>query len=327
LELRRLNQGVTQERRLREYGRFLDALSAQQGVVLWLEDLHWADRHTLALLTHLARSPRPSFLLVIGTSRPQAIYADNHPLQLLLSEARGNRLGAEIQLAPLTQNAVVKLTQSRLPNRADTLGESVYQVTRGQPLYVNAMIEHLSNSADTVPDEDNLAAYARNPAGWVVPESLLEIIKQQLDQVGPEARRVLEAASVAGAHFSAAAVAAALEMEVAQAEQRCEDMTQRHQFVSRTGMCEWPDGTLAAEYRFVHNLCHQTLYQGIPPHRRSQMLQLIGKRLDQAHQLRGEPLPGPSATDLPLGRDNHSANGENLATPWPYVNDAQDNIP
>jgi predicted ATPase len=252
------------------------------------------------------------------------MYGENHPLQLLLSEARGNRLGVELQLAPLSQDGVARLIQSRLPNSTDTLGESIFQLTEGQPLYVTAMIEHLRNSAGAVADQDHTAADARSPADWVIPEALREIIEQQLDQVGPEARRVLEAASVAGPHFSAAAVAAALEMEVAQAEQRCEDIARRHQFMSRTGMCEWPDGTLAAEYRFVHNLCHLTLYEGIPPNQRSRMHQLISKRLEQAHQLRGDPPSVPSAADLPLGHDSHRANGEGLAAPWTYANDVLD---
>ena len=44
-----------------------------------------------------------------------------------------------------------------------------------------------------------------------VPENLRQLIEQQIARVSPEERKVLEAASVAGAEFSAAAVAAGTE--------------------------------------------------------------------------------------------------------------------
>jgi DNA-binding winged helix-turn-helix (wHTH) protein len=302
LELRRLNEGATQERRLREYSRFFDALAAQQGVVLWLEDLHWADRYTLALLAHLARSPRLSHLLVIGTSRPKEMYAENRALQLLTSDARGNRVGVELQLAPLGQEAVVNYAQSRFANGSNAFGQSIYELTEGHPLYMDMMIEHAKDLVRETGDRDIAALDANNLLAGGVPDALREIVEQQLEAAGPESTQLLEATSLAERQFSAAEVAAALEIEVDQAERLCEQLARRHLFLKRVGTCEWPDGTVAGEYRFIHSLSRRTLYQRIPPNRRFHMQQLIAKRMELAHQ------GSLSAGDLPF--DYHSRYSE-----------------
>ena len=53
--LQRQVQGFTKERMLREMAEALFALTAEQGLVLVLQDLHWSDTSTLELLAYLAR--------------------------------------------------------------------------------------------------------------------------------------------------------------------------------------------------------------------------------------------------------------------------------
>ncbi len=54
----------------------------------------------------------------------------------------------------------------------------------------------------------------RRGGGKRVPESLQQLIAQQIERLSPETQRLLEVASVAGVEFSAAAVAAGVETEV-----------------------------------------------------------------------------------------------------------------
>src|SRR5262245_2621926 len=70
VSLQRKVAGATRERMLREMGEALEALTAEQPLVLWLEDLHWSDVSTLELLNMLARRREPARLMVIGSYRP-----------------------------------------------------------------------------------------------------------------------------------------------------------------------------------------------------------------------------------------------------------------
>src|SRR5439155_1113646 len=87
-----------------------------------------------------------------------------------------------------------------------------------------------------------------------VPESLRRMVEQQIDGLSRAEQQVLEAASVAGAEFSAAAVAAGLEEEEVQVEERCEGLARRGQFLKSSGQSDWPDGTVAGRYGFIHPL-------------------------------------------------------------------------
>ena len=62
------------------------ALSAEQPLVLVLEDLHWSDPSTLEALAMLARRREPARLLVLGTYRPAEVVVRDHPLQTVKQE-------------------------------------------------------------------------------------------------------------------------------------------------------------------------------------------------------------------------------------------------
>ena len=80
-ELERQTIGITLERRLREIAAFLESLAAEETVLLVLEDLHWLDPSTLALISFLARRREPARLMLIGTYREGEVERLNHPLK------------------------------------------------------------------------------------------------------------------------------------------------------------------------------------------------------------------------------------------------------
>ena len=76
-------RGATRERMLREMAEAIEALSAEQPLVLVLEDLHWSDGSTVDLLSALARRRESARVLVIGTYRPGDVVLDRHPLRAM----------------------------------------------------------------------------------------------------------------------------------------------------------------------------------------------------------------------------------------------------
>ena len=69
--------GITQERMLREMAETVEVLTAQHSLVIALEDLHWSDHSTLALISYLTLRREPARLLLVGTHRPvDAVMSD-----------------------------------------------------------------------------------------------------------------------------------------------------------------------------------------------------------------------------------------------------------
>jgi predicted ATPase len=118
-----------------------------------------------------------------------------------------------------------------------------------------------------------------------VPESLRQMIEQQLDGCSPEEQRLL-AASVEGAEFSAAAVGAGVPTAAAEVEERCAVLARRGQFVQARGVEDWPDGTISGRYGFLHALYQQVVYDRLPPGLRMQLHRRVGEREEAAYGMR-----------------------------------------
>jgi DNA-binding winged helix-turn-helix (wHTH) protein/tetratricopeptide (TPR) repeat protein len=275
--------GATPERMLREMSEAIEALTAQTPVILVLEDLHWSDYSTLNLISSLARRREPARLLVIGTYRPVEVILSEHPLKAVKQELQLHRYCEELPLELLSQEAVTQYLVTRFEKSADSrlrrLARAIYERTGGNPLFMVNVVDYLVTQGLIAPSDEGWTVMAELEEIEVgVPESIRQMIEKQIERLAIEDQQVLEAASVAGAEFSAAAVAAALDTDVVQTEERCENLARRQQFLRPTGVSEYPDGTVAARYGFIHSLYQNVLYQRVTATRRARFHQRIGER-------------------------------------------------
>jgi predicted ATPase len=106
--LQRKMSGATRERMLREMAEALEVLTAERGLVLWLEDLHWSDYSTLDLLASLARRLEKARLLVLGTYRPVDVIVREHPLKTVKQELELHGHCEELALELLPEGAIAE---------------------------------------------------------------------------------------------------------------------------------------------------------------------------------------------------------------------------
>jgi predicted ATPase len=265
----------------------LEELAVERPLLLIFEDLHWADDATLHLISALARRRAQARLMVLATYRPQDVAAE-HPLKRLKQDLLMRRLCAEISLAPLTKTAVEELlsrelTQEVLP---PGLADFVHQHSEGNPLFVIAILEHLiaqrfleREGKDGVAQWEQRAPLQEMEAS--VPDGLAQMIELEIERLGPEEQRILEAGSLISVAFPAWAVAAALEEDAAEIEETCNGLARRLYFVERAGEDELPDGTRSAFYVFAHGLYREVLYQRQVPTRRAKRHIRVAERLGE----------------------------------------------
>ena len=305
-ELHRRVLGATQERMLRELAEALDVLTAELLLVLVLEDLHWGDAATLDLLAYLAQRRGPARLLVLGTYRPAEAWARGHPLYAIKQELSLHGLCQEVALGWLTEAEVGQYLGARFAGCEvpAALVRLVAQRTDGNPLFLVTMVDYLVRQgwvavgAGQVTVTVGLAALA-----VAVPESLRQLLELQFEQLEPEAQGLLETASVAGIEFSAALVAAGLEVPVGQGEEWCAALAQRGQFLRATGLEEWPDGTVAGRYGFIHGLYQQVLYDRLLVGRRTVLHRRLGERQEAAFGARAHEHAAALAVHFEGGRE------------------------
>lgn len=265
----------------------LEELAKEKALVLLFEDLQWANDSTLELISALARRRAPAKLMVLATCSSHCGPAE-HPLKALRHDLAMHRQCAEMALPPLAKTAVrqllcTELAQQTLPPGLDTF---VYQRSEGNPLFVLALLKHLTagrylerTGAEDTGRWEQRAPFPEIEAG--VPEELVQLIDPEIERLSPAEQRILEAASLMPVVFPAWAVAAALEQDPAEAEEACDKLARRLCFVHRAGHDELPDGTRSDFYAFAHGLYREVLYQKQTASRRAKGHIRIAERLGE----------------------------------------------
>ena len=284
-------QGITQQRMLREITQALEVLAAESPLVLLLEDLHWSDFSTLALISTIARRSEPARLLIIGTYRPVEILARDHPLRTMKQELELHRNCEELRLKLLSEPDIQDYLAMRLkgdaPRQFGALAPVIHARTDGNPLFMVNMVDYLLADAGLLvgsrqisrAEWDEMVRTHRLDAL----RTIRHMIERNLELLKPEEQAILEAASVAGAEFSAASVAAALDRPQSEIETYCARLSRREQFISEQLAVIWPDGTVATGFCFHHSLYQEVLYDRLPPAQWARFHRLIATREEAAY--------------------------------------------
>ena len=300
-ELERLQgrlHGTTPARMLRELAEALEGLTADRALVLVLEDLQWSDPSTVECLAYLAQRPEPARLLVLGTYRPVEVLLQGHPLRGTVQELCGRGQAVDLRLEFLSAADVAAYVAGRLGGPvAAPLTAYVYTRTDGNALFMVNIVEHLVQQ-ELVGRRAGQWTLREGPEVQVggLPEGLRALLLRRIEALAPEARQVLEAASVVGEEFAVAAVAAGVQGAMEAVEAQCEAVAAQRHFLDDTGWTVWPDGTRSGSYRFQHALYRQVLYEGLGTMRCVQLHGRIGARLEEGYGAQA----GEIATQLAL---------------------------
>jgi predicted ATPase/DNA-binding winged helix-turn-helix (wHTH) protein len=308
--LQRRVLGATRERMLRELAEAIEVLTAERPLVLVLEDLHWSDYSTLDLVALLARRQETARLLLLGTYRPEDVLRRGHPLQTVQQELHMHGSCAILPLTFLNEEAIAAYLTARFPGLPlpGRLARFVHQRTDGNPLFmVNVVESWLARGVLVERDGQWVVPVGVEALQAEMPESLRQMLEQQLNRLTPEEQRVVEAGSVAGMDFSAAAVAAGVGQEVVQVEACCASLARRGQLLRVSSERVWPDGTVAGCYSFIHALYQEAVYQRLPVAQRLDLHRRIGERMEAGYGAQGGDIAAELAMHFEQGRDYRRA--------------------
>ncbi|HWC79324.1 MAG TPA: AAA family ATPase [Pseudonocardiaceae bacterium] len=211
--------------------------------ILVLDDLHWADRATVAIWHRLAKLAAHLPLLLIGTTRPPSQGDDVLVLQDDRSAVDTLRLG------PLSGAAVAELVGELTGGRPSADLSTMAEGAAGNPLYVTELISTLHRDG----------GLAVRPSGVVevqaaqVPGSLSAAIEHRLGFLSGDAHLVLRAAALLGMRFTATNLATALHRRMADLIPVLDQATVAGVLIE-TG----------TRLSFRHPLVRAALYEGMP---------------------------------------------------------------
>jgi DNA-binding winged helix-turn-helix (wHTH) protein/tetratricopeptide (TPR) repeat protein len=302
-DVRRAALGATPERMLRELAEALESLTSGTALVLLLEDVHWSDDSTLDLIARLARREEPARLLLVCTYRP-----GEGPAVLLQRELRVRGRCVELALPFLSREEVHLQLEARLPggHPSPALAGLVHRRTDGNPLFVEALLDSWLEQGALEQTGGGWAPRAeQNRIADGIPDTLRDLIDQDVSRLSPDDLEVLEAASVVGTTFAAAAVPAP------QAEARCSRLARDGRLVLMLGESRWAGGRVSTLFAFIHDLHREVLYRRIPSGRRAELHRELAGLLEAGY--------GPEAPERAAEIALHSVRGQDAARAVEYL--------
>ncbi|KRA22095.1 hypothetical protein ASD65_16345 [Microbacterium sp. Root61] len=161
--------------------RLLERLSAEHHLVLVIEDVHWADSATLALLSTLALTLRGTHLTIVMTYRSDDV-GRGHPLRPVLAELERSRIVTSLELPRLSAEEIAEHIRHLTGDTADgAMIDRIAERSGGIPFFVEELVG-LGDDA--------------------LPDTLRGLILARVDRLDPTARRVVETLCAGGVHVS-----------------------------------------------------------------------------------------------------------------------------
>ena len=278
----------------RAIGQLLRALCARDNVVvLFLDDLQWADSATLSLLRVVLTDDGISRLFLIGAYRDNEVDA-MHPLTLALRDIRdGGAKVSSLTLAPLGLAEVARLLGDALQSDAaqvTALARLVVQKTQGNPLFVRQFLLALHHEGLI----KQVPATAGDRPRWTwdlqaiksanITDNVVDLLLGRLRRLDPETQEALRLAACIGNRFDIDTLALIRKSTPEQTFDSLQSAVQEELIRPLTELAPRdPEDALSElvvqEFGFQHDRVQQAAYGLIEEDRRKDVHLTIGRRL------------------------------------------------
>lgn len=292
-----IDSPLERHRIARAFSELFAGLSAQASLLVVLEDLHWVDEASIALLQHLARQLEQRPIAVLVTYRSDDV-GRRHPLTTLVNELVRSGLGTAMRLDPLDATRIGQLIDATLAAGVinDNTRQAIYARSEGNPLFAEELLVSLVD-AGAVVHHDGVGWQQIGAAGVLLPETLRELVLARLERLPPSTLATLAAAAVIGVRVPYATLRSVRGVDEARLT---EDLRQT---VDEQLLVEDADGRRSA-FEFRHALTREVIYDDLLLPERQRLHLLVAQALVND----GEAAPAVVAPHWSAGGDRaHSA--------------------
>ncbi len=259
--------------------RLFDAVTEQllgaarcHPLLVWIDDLQWADAASLQLITWAASEMRDAAVLLVATVR---IAPDASPaLGAVLAELARLDHATRIDLVGLGAADVARYLEVTAGAAPDDAVQALLTRTDGNPFFLRELVR-LGASEGTA--ANRLAAWTDS-----VPAGARAVMQRRLAALPAQTRAVLALAAVIGREFSLPLLAEAAKLP------RDALLTALDEASAARVLADVP-GALARQ-RFTHALVRDAIYEELPPGERAGLHERAARALEQLAPDRGEPL-------------------------------------
>ncbi len=220
-------------------------LSKQKPLILFLEDLHWADDSSLFVLNYLARNIRDQKILVVSTLRRN----ENQNLENVIEGMRDEEIAEEIALDRLGTESVSDLVNKMFPEHdlPETFIDNLSSQCEGNPFFVTEFFLQMLEEGNIVSKN---GTYVLASDDYSIPASVENVVEKRLQNLEPDSMALAEYASCIGKEFDRGVVSSLSSVEDADAA---------FGRLQNAGVVTLKNGTA----EFAHAIFHEITYDNI----------------------------------------------------------------
>lgn len=256
-------------------------------LVIFLDNIQWADTLSIELLHRLLTDNRPEALLIAVAFRDEGLEA-NHPLELTLQDLKKQGIPYQfVELKPLQIEHLTDLlcdTLNARPVQVRALAQVIHQKTNGNPYFINELLKDLY--------ERQFLSYNAPQGKWFwdvgqiekveLYKNVVELLGNKIQKLSPDTARALVFASFLGASFRLRTLALILGKTVEQTASILREAVYEKLLEVYDTAGYRDQGSLGlVSYRFVHERIAQAAYDKINPTEKLKIHAQIGRTLRQ----------------------------------------------
>jgi predicted ATPase/signal transduction histidine kinase len=278
-----LEPGAAQNLFNRVFQKFIGVFpNVEHPLVLFIDDLQWADLASLQLIQRLITQTETRHLLLLGAYRDHEV-TPTHPFMLMVDEVSKAGLPLNtLTLNPLCQadlNHLVSDTLNCSEEAAIPLTQLIFAKTKGNPFFSTQFLKALH--------EDGVITFDSDAGSWQwdltnvqslsLTNDVVEFMAMQLQKLPNSTQNALKLASCIGSEFDLATLAIVCEDTPTKLNAALWEAVQQGLIIlSKTGFSEHEEHR---SYRFLHDRVQQAAYFLIPPDQKSFTHLKIGRLL------------------------------------------------
>ncbi|WP_084958981.1 BTAD domain-containing putative transcriptional regulator [Thermoactinospora rubra] len=246
----------------RAVGGYLAGVARKTPVLLTLEDLHWADDQTLALLRALPSLLATSRVMLVVTCRDSEL--DDRQTDVLASLARLSPV--RVALSGLDPKAAAELVRATCVRELDEQAvESIVERTGGNPFFVRETVRLVD--AERADPSEVLSQ---------VPSGVRDVLRRRISRLPQEAQQILLQAAVIGRDVDVDIL-----VDVAKDAGKDEDaVVDAVEAAILAGLVAEPG---PGQLRFDHDLVRDTIYNDASRLRRTRLHLAVANAIEQRH--------------------------------------------
>lgn len=266
-----------------QYLEMIRRLSERAPLILFLDDLHWADQGSIELLIQLGRSVAGLPVAVLGTYRPDEEGAARGGLLQGVEQLEQEGAATRLVLDELSANELDALLAVEFGGDvADPLRRWIVSTAGGNPLFASELCRLLRETGAAAPVHGEWHLTQELDA-LEVPPSAASVIEKRVERLDPGSIDLLRYASVDGNEFTAALLARMLGEDEAGVLKALGALESEHRLVHAAGAHELPDGRRTALFQFRHALVQTVVYAGQNPRRRMLLHREAGRAIEHIY--------------------------------------------